>query len=242
MDNEITIKNELNSISKVVGDITKNNVYTTPVGYFENLSTQILALVTKEENGYLSNVKMPFSIPQGYFENLTNTIVAKAKAASGSTEIEEELKSIAPLLNTINKSNIYKVPPNYFDDLFINTKEQGKVRSLFSGGNKVIKYAAAAIVIGIMVIGGILFFNREQNYPMVANSYTPEQIKHLSNEEIIEFLKVNASPADVIANAGSEMAGQEEDIKSSLKQMSDQEIKQYLQENAEPEELHSKEG
>jgi hypothetical protein len=243
MDNMNTILNELKSISPAVANISKENVYTIPTGYFEKLPAHIISYVTANETDTIAKSTLPFSVPGNYFENLTAKIISNVKRQRPvANEISAELESIAPLLNTISKREIYSLPGNYFNELDIKPKKTGKLISLVDRGNKLVRYAVAAVVAGIMVTGGIALYDKESSPSATASisNYKPEEVKSLSDDEIIEFLSVNSSSADVTAN--STIENQPDDISNSLQEMSDQEIKQYLQENAEPEETYSKEG
>ena len=83
--NAANAKDELNYLSPVLNNISKEMPYSVPVGYFNNLEEKLMHgvresedyLSAKEElesiSPLLSGLKkeMPYSVPQQYFENLS---------------------------------------------------------------------------------------------------------------------------------------------------------------------------
>lgn len=241
MENKNTIREELQVLCPAVANLDRKNVYTVPDGYFDKLGENIIQFIKEnEEPAFGISSAMPFNVPQGYFDDLAGKILQKAKQQNSNNEVWNELNTIAPLLNTISKVPVFSVPDNYFESFEVVTPSAKQAKVVpFGGVGKVLRYAVAAIVIGIMAIGGFLFFNKEDK-PVVNVTYNPEEIKKLSDQEIIEYLNTT-SFADVIPSNPKE-SQEDEDFESFLKNLSEQEIEEYLKENPEPAEIHSKEG
>jgi hypothetical protein len=105
--------------------------------------------------------------------------------------------------------------------------------------SRVLKYAVAAVVIGIIAMGSVFFFNNDAD-PVVVSTFNPAEIKKLSDQEIIEYLKTN-SFADVNPVNPVDLQ-QDVEYESFLDDLSEKDIEEYLKENPEPVEIHSKEG
>ena len=85
-----TAKEEIESLSAVLGKLNKANPYTLPAGYFDELATNITdgAKAIELVNEELENLsplmiglknKNVYEAPEGYFDSLAYTILAKAK-------------------------------------------------------------------------------------------------------------------------------------------------------------------
>ena len=182
---------------------------------------------------------MPHSVPSGYFENLSGNILNKIVAEK---EVEmpvfEEMEAISPLLNTISKKSVYSVPDGYFNTNTFGVhavdKPVAKVVSMRSRQSYFMRYAVAAVIATILGISIFLITGKESNTQMAATEAS-SQVKSLSDEEIVEFLKRNA-PNENLSFA-SPNNGKEKEIKISVSKMSDEEIKNFLQETGEIDEI-----
>jgi len=169
MTNRNTILNELKELKSSLGSYSPQNIYTVPNGYFERLPTQILnrikALGTtdaknelKHLSPLLSNVskEMPYTVPAGFFQNLTEDVLKKISEHDDYQTSEEEIGSLSPLLGSLKNKNPYSVPAGYFENLETGIeKTQTKVISITR--RRWYRIAVAAVVIGIVAIGGLLF-------------------------------------------------------------------------------------
>ena len=83
MTQKDNILQELNDLKSSLVNVTRENIYTVPVGYFDGLAAQVIsrikameAVTPGEELGYLSpllgNVskEMPYTVPADYFEGI----------------------------------------------------------------------------------------------------------------------------------------------------------------------------
>jgi len=176
MTQKDNILQELKELNSRLAGKTVQNVYSVPAGYFENLAAEVLARIKALEannvakeleflSPYLSRLEkqMPYSIPEGYFEKLPADLLNSV--SKDSLTAKEELASISPLLSSLKKENPYTVPDGYFDSISsIHQKEEkqpaAKVVSLFS--RTWFRYAAAAIVTGVIILAGFQLFTTEK--------------------------------------------------------------------------------
>lgn len=106
----------------------------------------------------------PFVAPKGYFDQFSNRILAKIEAQ------ETEKEELSPLLQSLKKENPFSVPPAYLQEFKVNvTPKEAKVIPLFNL-KAVLKYAAAAAVVGIIATFATLFFSGEEKGAMAKAS------------------------------------------------------------------------
>lgn len=212
MKSSTEILNELKAISPVLAEIEKVNVFSVPEGYFIGLDEKIATTVFLQQDKKAEFQK----IPEGYFDSLSSRILSKIKEEEESAE--EEIKSISPALHYLKEENVFNVPEGYFDNLssriLRNIKgEETKIVS-FNSARKWWKYAAAAIVAGIITIFSYQLFipPPSNNSVITASSGMPEYIQmasqyktaieinqgiaSLSDEEIAKYLEKSTTILD----------------------------------------------
>jgi hypothetical protein len=216
MENKsIEILNELKAISPLLAAMEKVNIFQVPEEYFSDLDQRILTsiFIHQDEKNNLQNV------PEGYFDSLPDKILSKIKVEKNESTTEE-IKALSPALFYLKEENTFALPENYFYDLSdrildkINGKET-KVISI-SSVRKWWKYAAAAIVTGVIAISSLQIFNHTSNsnnkevitasanipnYIKESSQYkTPEKldqgIASLSDDEIVNYLETTGSILD----------------------------------------------
>jgi hypothetical protein len=214
MKKSTEILNELNDISPVLAKMEKVNVFSVPEEYFTGLEEKIATTVFLQQDKKTAFQK----VPDGYFDSLSNRILSKIKNEEESAA--EEIKSISPALHYLKEENVFEAPQGYFDDLSSRIlhkihSEKGKVVSMRSG-KKWWKYAAAAIVAGIIATFSLVFFNTQNKntpaskiatsempaYMQLANQYkTTKEINQgiasLTDDEIASYLEKNTNILDV---------------------------------------------
>jgi hypothetical protein len=143
------ILNELNTISTVVAGIPRINVYKVHQDYFDGLRAELQArIIASNFNKQDNNMK----VPEGYFENLPSAILQKIKAAEKS-----EIEILSPTIASIGNKNVYSVPQGYFEQLSF-VKSTAKVIKM--GSRSIFKYAAAAVVTGLLGLSIFTFVNK----------------------------------------------------------------------------------
>ena len=206
-NNTSDIINELKTVSPFLAGIEKVNVFKIPKDYFIDLDTKILTSV------FLQQVEKNESqqVPTGYFDSLSDRILSKIKNETPLTAIEE-VKQISPALHYLKEEQVFTVPENYFGNLSdrildkIHLKK-AKVISL-NAVKKVWKYAAAAVIAGIVTISSLQIFNQKTGKEKIAASYiqvaqqykTPQKldegIASLSADEIAKYLEKTGTVLD----------------------------------------------
>jgi hypothetical protein len=218
MTRSTDILKELEQISPAVAQITGETPYQVPAGYFDTLDTVIMARIAAggiEETSLLdiAGKQMPQDVPQGYFDTLSDNILSKIKAQNNQSAVDE-LNELSPVLAGLSKTNLYKVPAGYFENLSsvltAKTTTETKVVSMFS--RRVwIRYAAAAVLFGLIAFGINFFFQQPiTNGPVAVNLptvKTEEQINtelaQISDDEIVNYLKMTADSKDAEAIAAA---------------------------------------
>ena len=235
MTNRNIILNELVDLGSTLKDHSPQNIYAVPDGYFEGLPTQILnrikALETadaKEELEYLSSLlssvsrEMPYAVPAGFFQNLSEDVLKKISKHEDYQTSKEEIGSLSPLLSRLKNKNPYSVPAGYFEALETKVeKKETKVISITR--RRLYRIAVAAVFIGVIAIGGLLFMNQHQpNINKDPEGWVYQNVtKKVSTEKIDEFVKL---AEDETATVTEEKA----EIKELMKDVSEKEIQDFL--------------
>ncbi len=230
MENRTEILQELRNISPLIADFHAVTPYRVPEGYF-NVFPDLMLEKVRIEHFLAGGSASSFTVPAGYFEGLAANILGKVKSFS-SNEVRAELEEIAPLLNTISRAEIYRVPVGYFAELDLssaikNVKKEGKVITLRIA-RKWMQYAAAAVMAGVLVTGAFLYTDTNNDLPDVSFG-----LNQVSDTELVQYLD---NPEHfVAAPAATSLASEAElvEVKNNIQNVSDDELNQYLKENAE---------
>jgi hypothetical protein len=222
----------------------KQNTYKVPDGYFEGFAEKMLSkakatnpvkpegLSASEEldsispllSGLQKNKTNPFSVPEGYFE--------APIFAQGTTE------ELSPVLQQLKNINVYKAPADYFDQLpseilnRVNDKKPARIiRANF--GFQWIRYAAAAVLAGILITTALFIFRpatpaTELAQKDAAPADIEQKLEQTSDEAIFSYLdEQDISYVDpALTNTGAEL--DEEAIQTMFADISDAAIEQYL--------------
>lgn len=202
------ILNELKEVSPMLAAMERINPFAVPEAYFSGLSERLLinAKIYAEQADtsiHSNNLR----VPDGYFDNLSSQVLNKIK----STEIGVEEFS---LLSSLKGKNTYSVPEGYFDTLSSQVMNKiaykpAKVISIKSW----MKYAAAAVIAGVMTFTGFQIYNGNIiNQQVAFNTHlpayiessfqykTPEQVNEgiasLTDDQIIKYLEKHGSIID----------------------------------------------
>ncbi len=208
------VPQETEVTSELLAGISRRNIYTLPAGYFEALPAQILARIktsdssVSAETASISSLvagigkQNVYSLPKGYFSNLSADLLKQLRAG---TELNKETTEISELVAGIGKHNIYKVPQGYFENLpaeilqrVTTTAKVISMKPRFSA----FKYAAAAVVTGIIAISAFFMLNNnndaqgnaqvalmaEANKIIETNSFDKE-MNSISDAAIVAFLE-----------------------------------------------------
>lgn len=114
------IQDELQALSPILAGIKDINVFTTPAGYFNQLSITIIDAISDEGNLNFNSINnSSLSVPKGYFDYLAKNIIQKIKTQHPETG-NEAGEGVSVLLNHLSKQNVFEMPANYFHSLGID--------------------------------------------------------------------------------------------------------------------------
>ena len=246
------IAQELRDLGSSLADLSAQNTYSVPEGYFDRLAQQVLSRIrameaetAAEELEHLSPLlsqlpkTMPYTVPAGYFEGLESTLVSVAMY--GEQDAKEELENISPLLSSLKKEMPYSIPAGYFDTLSAPVAaSQSTAKVVSMGGNrKWFRYAAAAVVTGVIAILGFLYLSNDNSGSTTGTSMARYQksmlkeIKKTSDTELNEFVKQFDEAGLTTEETATTDTNKE--VKELLKDIPETELKQFLDETAETE-------
>jgi len=240
MDSRLTILEELKQISPLVAGIQPIAPYRAPDGYFESFAQKLMERIkvtpisAKAEleslSPLLSSISkhVPYELPGNYFNELSDQALVGVRAIDF---VNEELENLSPLMSSLKGRNVYEVPAGYFDGLAANilnkAKQQPAKVIAFRPVRKIMRYAVAAVVIGVMALSVWLI----QSPP--ADNVTAKienGIQKASDEEILNFIQNNDVPlGETVLNTDADMDGA--DMKAMLADISDTELEQFANES-----------
>ncbi|HUP14229.1 MAG TPA: hypothetical protein VM187_18535 [Niastella sp.] len=221
-----------------------NNPYRVPQGYFESLPLILLSRVkatavdnVNEELEILSPLlsqigkKMPFSTPAGYFNELGENAISGAQAIDF---VNIELENLSPLMQGLKRLMVYEAPAGYFNQLpgqvmkAIKAQQPARVVSM-SLTRRVFRYAAAAVVAGLIVTAGWIYLGtgpaKEGEIPEIA------KLDSLSDETLQKYLENQLStPAETAIAATTTVEELDaNDMKDMLADVTDEDLQVYLE-------------
>jgi hypothetical protein len=227
------VNEELKQISPALAKIVRINVFAVPPFYFQQLPLDILTLIqsdTEQISPSFSN-KTPYCVPTGYFEGLAKSILQKVAIDDTiSIDLDAELQTIAPLLNTINKKMLYSVPDGYFDTpRYAPHQEIVNKKVTFAVLKGIYRYAAAAVITGVVAMGTYFFIRQGTSSTNNNVANIRVELEKVSDIEIATYLNNNNFAVDV--NSTNFFLNEELPIQEYIKNLSEDEIRNYLKEN-----------
>jgi hypothetical protein len=241
MKNRDTILKELVDLGSTLSNHTPQNSYSVPDGYFDGLASQIMNRIKAleasdagEEIAYLSPLlshvskETPYTVPVGYFGNMEETILEKIREHADYQTSEEEIEALSPLLSSLKDKNPYSVPAGYFENLETGIKKQ-ETRVVSISSRRWYRLAAAAVVTGIIIIGGMFFLNGSKVDPnkKPGEWIAKNVVKKVSHEKIDELVTL-ADEEDGFKTNGETDAAKQAEIKELMKDVSEKEIQEFL--------------
>lgn len=213
-----------------------NNPYTVPAGYFEELAHRMLAMANvadaapREEIAFLSPLlssldkKMPYSAPEGYFNELTDAVAGQP---------EEKLSS---MMSYLRDEQVYEAPAGYFEELpammieKIGNRQRARIVSFST--SKILRYAAAALIAGVIATGGWFYAYKGSPYKLgaVADASAPVIPGNVSEDALKLYLEGNIAAPEVSLTPAAEI--KETDMKEMLADISDEELLKYADKNS----------
>lgn len=244
MTRNTNILNELTELKSNLADISPQNVYTVPVDYFDGLAIAVLNRIKAmsaenavEELDYLSpalsniSKQTPYTIPAGYFESVAEAALQSVREGSNYQTAKEELEILSPLLGSLNKAMPYSVPQGYFEN--IAEKPAKPVMKVVSITHRSwFKYAAAAVVVGIIALSGILIFGNNATGEKSLAKFEKKlnkEIKKMSDSELKDFMEYTDAGLNGEEKASTSPS---DEIKELLKDLPESELKEFLEETS----------
>lgn len=247
------ILQELSGLESTLANVAPQNVYKVPDGYFEGLANQVLNRIKAMEAGNASEElaclspmlngisrQMLYTVPTGYFEGLEDKLMQSVRESGDYQTAKEELEIISPLLSGLSKQMPYSIPVGYFENLHeevsakTNIKSEAKVVSITS--RKWFRYAAAAVITGVIVLAGLMYFNKQndpvKSFAKFENKLNTE-IKKTSDKELTEFVQQFTDAG--LSSEEKVQINPKEEVKDLLKDVPDNELKEFLEDTADPE-------
>lgn len=252
MTQKDNILQELKELDSRLADVVLQNIYTVPAGYFDNLAEQVLARIkamqasnAADELNALSpqlgkvSREMPYSIPKDYFATLSDNVLKTIHTAGLSAK--DELAAISPLLSSLKKENPYHIPEGYFESLPTTKPKEArqpsaKVVSMFS--RSWFRYAAAAVVTGIIVLGSLsLFTNEQESGGKALARFTRDVIKmdEQQKDDMIDFFDAGLNGKET-AQVNTDNKNSQE-VKELLVGVSEEELKDFQEQTEAIEEV-----
>jgi hypothetical protein len=235
MNSRDAIQQELTDLrSSLPIDANKQPVFTVPEGYFENFAASVLATLKRQQQitavdelEHLSPVlaaipkHTPYHVPENYFSNLATDLPAFAGD-----------EALPGFLQTHTKQMPYSVPSGYFDGLAAQVaakvaKPQAKVIPFRT---RFIRYAAAAVMVGLMVTAGFFYSNRSGPVALdpakQPGAWVAQKLKNIPKKDIEAFLNT------VDTGSGSRELAQKGggDVQALLRDVPTTELDAFLKE------------
>lgn len=232
------------------------NPYSVPAGYFEQLPDMLLKRIKLEEAATVQdeiaalspllsglNKKMPFHTPEGYFTDLTDNAISGAKAIDF---VNEELENLSPIMASLKGKQAYEAPAGYFEQLpgqlldrVRGAQQQPAKIVSISFTRKVMRYAVAAVLVGIVAMGAWWLIDKPGKgitpsgpIAQVDKPVATPDVSKVTDDELQSYLEdQTALPAtDMLAvNTKTDIGAN--DMKDMLSDVSDEEIQKYLEQN-----------
>ncbi len=213
------ILQELQEVAPALITCMGQATYTIPPDYFNQLPFEIMAEIQLQAFKQENNIQ-PFTIPNSYFDGLSQDILSKIKSQnSNNIAVFNELETITPLLNSIDKQPPNVIPDQYFTEIEINTTS--KIIP-FRRVIRFVNYAAAAMIVGILSVGTVQYL---KTIPNTTNF--EKEIAKTSADEIHQYLESQPNIEFSVVSPLIEVP----ETTNYLEAASEEEIQHYLQQN-----------
>lgn len=240
------ILQELRELQSSLVNAPAQNVYHVPGGYFEGLADQVMNRIkaleaenAAEELSYLSPLlssiskKMLYSAPAGFFDGLAESVTGSLK--NDLQTPAGELETLSPLLSSLKKEMPFSVPQGYFEGLnkTVNAESVKPITKVISiTTQKWFRYAAAAVVTGVVALSGFLIFNKSNTIDPKEKpfAWVEKSLKKVSTDDIDKFAELANDGTLAVANTKNDDVKAANEIKDLIKDVSDKEIQDFIEE------------
>jgi hypothetical protein len=234
MNSRDAIQQELTDLRSSLPFANKQPVFTVPEGYFENFAASVLATLKRQqaitaadELEHLSPVlaaipkHTPYHVPENYFSDLATDLPAF---------VTDE--ALPGFLQTHTKQMPYSVPSGYFDGLAaqVAAKVAPKAK-VIPFRTRFIRMAAAAVVMGLIVLTGFFYWNRSGGRALdpakQPDAWVAQKLKNIPKKDIEAFLKTVDTG---FSSRGLAQSGGTDDVQVLLRDVSTTELDAFLKE------------
>ena len=156
-----------------------------------------------------TSASMPYQVPAQYFEELHGIVRASIEKEAVYTELE----SVAPLLNTIPKTNVYQKPA---------AKQKTPIYHFA-------KWAVAAVFIGVVAVGAFMYNHKVEKFDYAAymNVDQTKILQTISDSTLLSYMDVHENLMTT-----PDISIPEYDLETStsfIEQSSDEELLEYIE-------------
>ncbi len=197
---------KLKNLLKTIKPFCKERVYYLPMHKNTDIQNE---LETISPFWQTLDANMPYQVPAQYFEELHGIV----RAAIEKEAVYTELESVAPLLNSIPKTNVYQKPA---------AKQKTPIYHFA-------KWAVAAVFIGVVAVGAFMFNNKPQNFDYTAymNVDQTKLLQTISDSTLLSYMDVHENLIST-----PDISVPEYNVASSaslIEQSSDEELLEYIE-------------
>ena len=134
----------------------------------------------------------------------TKAVMKQAKIKAAEPSAQEEIRSLSPMLYSVQGENVYEVPRGYFDNLAAELKEKvkpaAKVVPMRRRTATFMKYAVAAAFTGVMALGVFKFTGNKngklddvvlQGLEIAKTNTLEQEMNQLTDADIVKYLESN---------------------------------------------------
>lgn len=226
MSQKDDILDELSGLNSSLGT-SGLNPYQVPVNYFEGLADQVMRRIkaldagnAKEEiaflSPYLDNISrnLPYSLPAGYFEELDPSFV--------TIDTDRELEAISPLISGLKKEMPFSVPDGYFEKLREPVAKKQTSRIVSFGW---VRYAAAAVVTGLIVLAAFMFRSNSEPGMKVFAKVTKDikKMNEVQKDNLLDFIEAGLNGNESVTVS----ADTKSEIRSLIQGVPENELKDF---------------
>jgi hypothetical protein len=182
----------------------------------------------------------PYHVPEGYFEGLQEQIMETIRQHPDYQTSEEELESISPLLNSLNKRPVYSVPDGFFEDFNVTAAEsKTSARVIPMTSRKWFGYTAAAVITVVIVLGIFMIStNNNKNAADRTLARFEKEVKKIDDvkrtDTLIDFMDAGLNQQELATNHKKVKT---DDVQKLLQDIPIDELKDFNEESKDIEDV-----
>lgn len=199
----------------------------------------------------------PYQLPEGYFNDFPDVILSRIRTEE-TTTANEEIAALSPLLGSLPRVSPFKVPEGYFtptaeqepdttflaaagkqmpysvpEDYFAQLpariQRQVTARVIPLNAGKWFRYAAAAIITGVIALSGLMIWQQQQpgnNSSVLASKEVRRTLEGTSVEALENFVQVT-SPG-INNKEITSVTAKSDELNSLFREIPDSELDAFL--------------